>query len=221
MIESLHRHGQAPFRKAREGQAERLVERMSDGAIWPARALAAAGFAPVTVSRAVAAGLVEKLGRGLYRSVAVVPRADEAIAEAMVRVPQGVLCLASAAALHGLSDRVPHVYQVAIRYDRHPPKGGWPPIEGVPWRPGPAFEVGIETRSGLGVTFRVTGPARTIVDLLGRPGILDGDATLRALREILRRGTSFDVLLDIAHAVASPREVVRTLETLRSWERSE
>lgn len=220
MVEALHRRVHAPLRKVREGQAERLVERMSDGAIWPARALAEAGFAPVTVSRAVAAGSIEKLGRGLYRVAALVPRANEAVAEAMVRAPHGVLCLASAAALHGFSDRVPHVYQVAIRYDRHAPKGGWPPIEGVPWRPGPAFEVGIEVRSALGVTFRVTGPARTVVDLLGRPGILDGDATLRALREVIRRGTSFEDLLDVAHAVGAPSEVMRTLETLRAWERS-
>src|ERR1700758_176235 len=58
-------------------------------------------------------GTIEQIGRGLYRW-SDAPAIDQNLLEIAYRVPQGTLCLATALARHGLTDRIPDRIDVAI-----------------------------------------------------------------------------------------------------------
>ena len=66
-------------------------------------------------------GLVEQIGRGLYRW-ADAPEIDRNLLEVAYRAPRGTLCLVAALARHGLSDMIPSRIDVAI------PRGHRPPV---------------------------------------------------------------------------------------------
>ena len=66
-----------------------------------------AGITATTVSRMERAGEVVRLARGLYQLADAALDAQQTLAEASRRVPNGVICLASALAFHGLTDQMP------------------------------------------------------------------------------------------------------------------
>src|ERR1700722_18290359 len=58
-------------------------------------------------------GLVDQIGRGLYRW-ADAPEIDQDLLEAAYRAPRATLCLSTALARHGLTDAIPDRLDVAI-----------------------------------------------------------------------------------------------------------
>jgi predicted transcriptional regulator of viral defense system len=65
-------------------------------------------------------GLLEQLGRGLYRRANASP-ADHSLLEISHRVPEGALCLTTALARHGLTDIIPDRIDIAIPRGRRTP----------------------------------------------------------------------------------------------------
>ena len=143
-------------------QLERLLELLSDEGIWRMTSLSEAGVSTRTVRHAVLAGVVERVSRGVYRRSGVQHVAGIHLAEALVRVPQGVICLHSAAAEHGLGDETSTRTWVAIPHAATPSVVEWPPIRYVRWRGTLPFEVGVDTTTISGVEVRddKSGPHR-------------------------------------------------------------
>jgi predicted transcriptional regulator of viral defense system len=73
----------------------------------------------------VAAGAVEKVGRGLYRLAAVEPEAFETIAMVSSAIPGGIICLLSALRIHDIGTQAPH--EVWLALDRKARKPAHPP----------------------------------------------------------------------------------------------
>lgn len=169
-------------------QLTRLRELMAGGAVWRMRDLTRQGVAAATVRRALAAGLVEQVSRGTYREngAPLVPGAH--LAEAIARVPRGVVCLHSAAALHGLGDVVPPRVWIGVPNAYKPPAIEWPPVRYVRWRRAAAFSVGISERTTCGVRVRMTDPARTVVDLLLMREAAGEERGLECFRDFLAQG---------------------------------
>lgn len=66
-------------------------------------------------------GIIEQLGRGLFRRVDSAGDADPGLLEIAYRAPQATLCLNPALARHGLSDAIPARIDVALpRGQRRP-----------------------------------------------------------------------------------------------------
>ena len=65
-------------------------------------------------------GLLEQLGRGLYRRANASP-ADHSLLEISHRVPEGTLCLTTALSRHGLTDIIPDRIDIAIPRGRRTP----------------------------------------------------------------------------------------------------
>ena len=166
-------------------QLERLRGLLAEGEIWRMGALADAGVTATTVRRAVAAQLVEQVSRGVYRRLGAPHVAGTHLAEALVRVPRGLICLHSAAQAHGLGDETTNRTWVAVPHGCHPPRVEWPPMRFVHWRDPAAFEVGVEEKVVSGVTVRTTCPARTVVDMLRMSSVVGEDRALECLRDYL------------------------------------
>ena len=65
-------------------------------------------------------GLVDQIGRGLYRW-ADAPELDQDLLEVAYRVPRATLCLSTALARHGLTDAIPDRIDIAISRGRRVP----------------------------------------------------------------------------------------------------
>ena len=78
------------------------------------RELAGHGINRVQLGQAVAAGLVQRAGRGLYLLPGAKVTAQHTFAHVGQRIPHGVLCLLSALNFHGLTTQNPHEVWIAL-----------------------------------------------------------------------------------------------------------
>lgn len=107
-------------------------------------------------------GLIESVGRGLYRRHDWHPgNAD--LTEIALRAPNATLCLTTALAMHQLTDDIPSVIDVALPRGRHRPAIGTP----VSWHAfDPAtFDIGREVQQlDDGEAIGVYSAERSIID---------------------------------------------------------
>jgi hypothetical protein len=150
-------------------------------------------------------GLVELVGRGLYRRADAV-LADVDLVEVAFRAREATLCLTSALVWHGLSDAIAGWHDVAV------PRGRRTPVVGAPVRwhrfdPG-SFAVGREVLALDGETsIGLYGAARSIVDVFRLASSEGPEVGYEALRRWLRGGGQPTELLAVAEHF--PRTVAR------------
>jgi predicted transcriptional regulator of viral defense system len=125
--------------------------------------------------RLTAAGVLERVTRGVYRLVDAPATEAHTVATVIKRVPQGTVCLLTALQLHGLTTQLPH--QVWIALDR---KARRPRLTDLPVRvmrfSGAALTAGVETRKVEGVAVRVYG-TRSGSTSRSRPCAITGGGT--------------------------------------------
>ncbi len=185
---------------------------MRGGEICRSRDLVREGVATATIQRALAAGWLEKISRGTYRRKGAAYEDGEALAELAARATAGVVCLHSAAALHGLGEMEPHLIWMAVPHSSRPPAVEWPRVRWVRWRREAAFHAGIVDRIVCGVRVRVTCPARTVVDMLEPRGPAESAEGLRVLRDYLAEGGSRVELRSMARMMAASAIVLKAVE---------
>jgi predicted transcriptional regulator of viral defense system len=143
------------------------------------------GVHPRTLYAMRDAGMLEQLGRGLYRLADLPPLGNPDLVAVALRVPDGVLCLLSALAVHEITTQIPHEVYVALKRGAEPPRLEHPPVR-VFWFTGKAFTEGIETHELDGVGVRVYGAAKTVADCFKYRNKLGLDVALEALKLYLR-----------------------------------
>lgn len=137
------------------------------------------------LQRLVAAGSIEKVGRGLYRLAAAESDEFETIALVSTAVPSGIVCLLSALLIHGIGTQMPREVWIALERKARKPAPLATAVRIVRFS-GAMLTYGIQVRSILGVPVRITSPARTVVDCFRYRSKLGLDIALEALREALR-----------------------------------
>jgi predicted transcriptional regulator of viral defense system len=163
---------------ARKTLAERGMMRLAD--------LRAAGVTAATIRRMQDAGEVVKLGRGLYRAPDADYTSNHALAEAALRVPNGVICLVSALAYHGLTDQLPSKVWMAIGHKDWSPSASQPPLRIVRFADH-LLETGVETAVIEDVQVRIFGVAKTIADTFRHRRTVGLSIALEGLQEALRQ----------------------------------
>ncbi|HEU5200267.1 MAG TPA: type IV toxin-antitoxin system AbiEi family antitoxin domain-containing protein [Ktedonobacterales bacterium] len=156
-----------------------------------------------------AEGALQRVGQGLYRSTdaEITPTYDDA--EAVLAVPQGVICLISALVHHDLTDEIPLKIHMAIEGKAWPPRIAWPPIRFYSFS-GEAFHAGIEEIELDGIPVKIYNKEKTIADCLKYRHRIPPGVPQQALREALRkRDFSFDRLLQYAR-ICRVEPLVRT-----------
>ncbi len=128
------------------------------------------GVTARTMERLVHAEAVWRVAHGIYFPGAMLPDGRAFMAEAGLRFPGAVICLRSAAALHGLTteDRDEATLAMSVDFRPRPAKlgnavDGFRPVRWLRWTPG-SLEEGVGTEQVHGVQVQVTSPARTVVD---------------------------------------------------------
>ena len=108
-------------------------------------------------------GQLERVGRGLYRLPNSPITEHHNLAQVARRVAQGVICLLSALAFHDVGTQNPFEVWIAIPRGMRHPKLDAPPLR-VTTLSGATYAEGIEEHIIEGVTVRIYGVAKTVVD---------------------------------------------------------
>jgi predicted transcriptional regulator of viral defense system len=185
---------------ARERTKTARLLRLAQKGPVRARDLDGASIPRAYLKRLCDRGLLEQVGRGLYRLADGPVNELSSLAEVTKRVPHAVVCLLSALQVHGLTTEAPHAVWILI--DRHArmPQLASPKLE-VVRASGAAREHGIEARMIDGVKVRLTTPAKTVADCFRFRRHVGLEVALSALKDYLRkRMGSIDALVEAARA---------------------
>ena len=168
------------------------------GTFFRPKDIASLGVSHRQLQNLVSKGLVENFGHGLYRLSEVEPTEVETIAMVAAAVPNAIMCLLTALSFHGIGTQLPH--QVWIAIDRKARKPAHPPAQVRIIRfSGAMLQYGVTQDSALGVPFRITSPARTVVDCFRYRNKFGLDFAMEALDDAVRsRITTVDEILRAA-----------------------
>jgi len=134
------------------------------------------------LSRLVAAGKLQRIGRGLYVLPGIEVSEHHSLAEACKRVPKGVICLLSALRFHELTTQAPFEVWLAIAEKAWRPRMDYPPLRIVRFSSA-ALDSGVEEHQVDGVTISVFTPAKTVADCFKYRNKVGLDVAVEALRD--------------------------------------
>jgi predicted transcriptional regulator of viral defense system len=173
---------------------ERLLALIRSAGVFRARDLEQEGFSRKQLSRLHARGLVEQVGRGLYRVPDAEISENQTLVEAARRVPHGIICLLSALRFHEMTTQNPFEVWLAIGRKDRLPRVDHPPLRIVRFS-GAALSEGIEEHEAQGVPLRVYNPAKTVADCFKYRNKIGLDVAIEALRDgVEKRLATFDDL---------------------------
>lgn len=178
--------------------ADRVLELAAQKGLLRTRDVTELGIARAVLSRLTEAGRLVRVERGLYTLPDAEPTSHHSLALVAKQVPQAIVCLLSALAVHELTDQNPFEVWIALPQKAWAPKMDYPPIRLVRFS-GRLLDVGVEERAIEGVPVKITSPARTVVDCFRFRRRYGQDVAVEALRDYLRkRAGSVDDLVQVA-----------------------
>lgn len=148
----------------------------------------------VVLTRLTAAGLLERVGRGLYRLPDTQVSEFESLGNVATKVPQAVFCLLTALQFHEVTTQLPRHVWIAMPRGSHAPRIDYPPIKMVQMV-ADVYAAGIEEHLRDGVKLRVYGAAKTVVDCFKHRNKIGLDVALEALKDVRaqRKATADDL----------------------------
>ncbi len=154
------------------------------------------------------AGVLEQLGRGLYRLAEVPPLGNPDLVAVARRVRKGVVCLLSALAYHSLTTQIPHEVYIAVPRNAEPPRIDYPPVR--VFRVGErAFAEGIETHELDEFSVRIYSREKTLADCFKYRTTVGLDTAVEALRRYRDQGRVDAAALLRAARVCRVEKVMR------------
>ena len=168
-------------------QTQRVLDLLGQKGMLRPSDLAAIGTHRVVLTRMMAKGLLERVGRGMYRLPENQGSQHESLIAVAIRAPQAVFCLLSALQFHELTTQLPRQVWIAMPRGSHTPKIDYPPVRMVQFA-GSAYSEGIELFERDQVNLRVYGVAKTVADCFKYRNKIGLDVALEALKDARAQG---------------------------------
>jgi predicted transcriptional regulator of viral defense system len=165
---------------------QRILDLARQKVLLRASDLDAIGAPRVVLTRLTAAGLLERVGRGLYRLPDAQVSEFESLVTIATKAPQAVFCLLTALQFHELTTQLPRQVWIAMPRGSHPPRLDYPPVKMVQFT-GDAYSAGIEEVERDGIKLRVYNVAKTVVDCFKHRNKVGLDVALEALKDARSR----------------------------------
>jgi len=148
----------------------------------------------IVLARMTAAGLLDKVGRGIYRLPAESATEQETLAAVATRVPQAVFCLLTALQFHGLTTQLPRRVWIAMPRGSHTPRIDYPPVTMVQMT-GESYSAGVEEVLRDGALLKVYSVAETVADCFKHRNRIGLDVAFEALKDAWakRKATTADL----------------------------
>ena len=135
-------------------------------------------------------GVIERLGRGLYRLADLPPLDNPDLVPIAHKIPNAVICLISALAFHELTTQIPHAVYIALKRGTEPPRLEHPPLR-IFWFTGEAFTEGVEDHKIDGSVIHIYEQEKTLADCFKYRNKIGMDTVLEALN-LYREKKGFD-----------------------------
>lgn len=164
---------------------QRILALAGPGGFVTTRAVSRAGLHTQELTRLVADGTLERVGPGRYRLADAEITEHHGLVVAAAAAPDGVICLLSALAFHGIGTQLPAEVWLAIERGRRTPKVANLRLRVVRFS-GAAFREGIAVHTIERQRVRVYSVAKTIADLFKLRNRVGLDVAVEALREAWR-----------------------------------
>lgn len=164
-----------------DNYTRKLLRLVRQKGVLRSRDLHSTAIPRIYLSRLIAAGQLERAGRGLYRLPSAPMSENESMVAIATRVPQAVFCLMTALQFHELTTQLPRQVWIGMHRGSHAPKIDYPPLKMVQFS-GDAFEDGVEVFVRDKVKLRVFGVAKTIADCFKHRNKIGLDVALEALK---------------------------------------
>ena len=126
-------------------------------------------------------GVIEQVGRGIYRLANLSPISNPDLVMVSLRFPNAVVCLVSALAYHGITTQIPHSVAVAVSRESRLPSLAHPPLT-VHRFSMPAYRAGIEEHRIDNVAVKIYSPEKTLADCFKFRNKIGMDVVLEALK---------------------------------------
>lgn len=174
------------------------------------------GIHPVHLYQMRDAGMLESLGRGVFRLTSMPDFSEPDLVLAAKRIPQGVICLISALSYYELTTQIPHYIYIALPRTSRLPKPTYPPLR-VFWYGQNAYENGVDTISVNGFPVKIYTIEKTLADCLKFRQKIGMDVVLEAFKEYWRKGkTDLDKLYEYAKICRVEKVLQPIIETIVS-----
>ena len=164
---------------------ERALEVIRHRGIARGRDFDAAGVTRATVQRLRDEGLLQQVGRGLYKLADTDVDSATSLAEAVCIQPRGVICLLSALQFHELTTQTPHAVWMMLGQKDWAPVNP-PVILKIVRASGEALTAGVETHVIDNVPVPITVPAKTVADCFKHRNKIGIDVAVEALRDYMK-----------------------------------
>ena len=166
-------------------QRQKLAAIVARQPIVRAYELRQEGIDPPTISRAVRAGELTRISRGLYQRTDSDIDTHQILAEAAKKVPRGVIAMVSALAFHELTDQMPRKVWVAVSTKNwSAPALSYPPVRIVELRDR-YMQQGIEYHTISGTEVPIFSVPKTLADVFRNRRLVDRSVAVEALRAAL------------------------------------
>ena len=181
-------------------QNQRVLDLLAQKGMLRSLDLDTIGIPRVVLTRLTAAGMVDRVGRGLYRLPDHSISEHESLVMVAAKVPQAVFCLLTALQFHGLTTQLPRQVWIAMPRGSHSPRIDYPPIRMIQMA-GEVHAAGIEEHLRNGMKLRVYSAAKTVVDCFKHRNKIGIDVAMEALKDAwMKRKASADDLWRYAQA---------------------
>ena len=164
---------------------ERAIEVVHQLGIARGRDFDAVGVPRVYLQRLRDEGILQQVGRGLYKLASAKVTSSTSLAEAVRIQPKGIIGLLSALQFHNLTTQMPHAVWMLLG-----------PTDWAPTNPsvtlkivrasGDALTAGVDTHEIDGVPVPITSPTKTVADCFKYRAKVGLDVAIEALRDLLK-----------------------------------
>jgi len=174
------------------------------------------GIHPSYLYKLRAEGVLESLGRGVFRLASMPDFSEPDLVLAAKRISKGIVCLISALSYYDLTTQIPHFVYIALPRTSRLPKVSYPPLRYF-WYSKKAYEAGVSTILINGFPVKIYCIEKTLADCLKFRQKIGMDVVLEALKEYWRKGnTNLDLLYDYAKICRVEKILAPIMETIVS-----
>lgn len=122
-----------------------------------------AGIHPDSIKKAESEGVIEKIGRGLYKLTTDNIESHSDYLLATLQTSKGIICLISALYFYRVTDEIPRVVDIAIPTGARANKIEYPPVQFYRFSQ-PTWNTGVETHEIEGHKIQIYSLAKTLAD---------------------------------------------------------
>ncbi len=126
-------------------------------------------------------GILEVIGRGLYRLTTIPESALSDFIPIAKKNPRGVICLISALAFHEITTQIPHFVYAALPRNARKPAITYPPMRYF-WYSEKLLKTGVEKHKIDGCIIRIFNIEKTLIDCVKFRNKIGMDIVLKALK---------------------------------------